>query len=87
MGIFDFFLKKLVKQPTLVKPPIQTEQETVSVKIDYGKSTKPTVKVQTQFLLFSLLFPILLFAYTTQEANLGKLILPAHQSLQRYKVG
>ncbi len=47
MGIFDFFLKKLVKQPTLVKPPIQTEQETVSVKIDYGKSTKPTVKVQT----------------------------------------
>lgn len=41
MGLFNFFLKKLTKQPT------QTEQDTVSAKIDYGKHTEPTTKVQT----------------------------------------
>lgn len=40
MGLFDFFLKKLTKQP------IQTGQDTVSVEVDYSKHTQPTVKAQ-----------------------------------------
>ena len=40
MGLFDFFRKH-------AKQPMQAEQDTVSVKIDYSKHTEPTVKVQT----------------------------------------
>lgn len=41
MRIFDFILQKLTKQPT------QTEQNSVSVSVNYDKFATPTVKVQT----------------------------------------
>lgn len=41
MRIFDFILQKLTKQPT------QTEQNSVSVSLNYDKFATPTVKVQT----------------------------------------